>query len=61
MAAIRRAFSAVLRDPELLAEAKRMNLEIVDPLPGEEIQTIIDRMYATPAEIIEKTRKAMKD
>ena len=39
----------------------RSNLEIVDPLPGEEIQTIIDRMYATPAEIIEKTRKAMKD
>ncbi len=61
VAAIRKALSDVLRDPELLAEARRMNLEIVDPLPGEEIQKIIARMYATPADVVVGTRRAMKE
>lgn len=61
VAAVRRAVSAALADPELLADAAKMNLEIADPLSGEAIQSIISRMYATPADIIERTRRAMKE
>ena len=61
VAAIRNAFSAVMRDPELLAEAQRMNLEVVDPLDGPELQKIILRQYSVPKEIIEKARRALKD
>ncbi len=58
---IRGAFDATLVDPEFLAEAKRINVEIVDPLTGEELAAIIRRMYATPAGIVAKTRDALRD
>jgi tripartite-type tricarboxylate transporter receptor subunit TctC len=53
------AFLAALKDAELLAEAKKMNLDIV-PLPGPEVKAMVERLFGTPAEIVEKTRQALQ-
>ena len=38
--ALRRAFDATMKDPELLSEAERMKVGI-SPLPGEELQKLV--------------------
>jgi hypothetical protein len=45
-------------DPEFLEEAKklRMDLEIVT---ADEMKTLLDRVYATPPDIIEQARQAI--
>jgi tripartite-type tricarboxylate transporter receptor subunit TctC len=49
-AALRDAFNKVLKDPELLADAEKQNLEI-DPITAETIQALLDELYKTPPEI----------
>jgi tripartite-type tricarboxylate transporter receptor subunit TctC len=56
--ALRRAFLATMRDPELKAEAERIQLD-VDAIGGEELQAGIAKMYATPPAILEKARRAL--
>jgi len=46
VAALRKAFDETLRDPEFLAEAARLNLEVT-PVPGERIQALIADLYRT--------------
>lgn len=58
IAALRKAFMETMTDPELVAEAKRINLDI-GPIAGEELQKIIARLYATPAELVEKAKAAI--
>ena len=53
---LRRAFDAAMRDEELIAEAKRMQLDLA-PGGGEDAQEIIAQIAATPREIVERTRK----
>ena len=57
--ALRKAFWATLKDPELLADAKRANLE-VDPVSAEDVQALIAKIYASPREITEKIKKAIQ-
>ncbi len=49
---LRRAFDAMMRDPELLAEAAKQSLDI-DPVSGSELQALVDRLYGTPPTVIE--------
>ena len=42
--ALRRAFDATTRDPEFLADAERIQLEL-NPVSGEEIDALIARIY----------------
>jgi tripartite-type tricarboxylate transporter receptor subunit TctC len=42
---LRKAFAATLRDSELLAEAKKMKLDI-EPVPGEEIDGYVKQIYS---------------
>jgi hypothetical protein len=56
---VRRAFTTVLQDADLLAEAKTMNLEIDQPMTGADLQTIVARLLATPPDIVEKTKQAV--
>jgi tripartite-type tricarboxylate transporter receptor subunit TctC len=55
---LRDAFEKAAKDPELLAEAARMNLEI-SPLTGQEVQDLIAKLYATPPSVVEKVRDIM--
>ena len=58
IAAIRTAFMAAMKDPELLAEAKRLNVDII-PSSGEQVQANVARMYATPRDIVDRVKKAL--
>lgn len=56
--AIRRAFDAAMKDPELLAEAEKLKIEI-DPLTGEQVAALITDIYKTPPETVARVREAM--
>jgi hypothetical protein len=57
VAALRKAFMETMRDDELLAEAQKIGLDI-DPISGEELQTLAEKIYATPAAIVEQAKQA---
>jgi tripartite-type tricarboxylate transporter receptor subunit TctC len=53
--ALRDAFSAMLRDPEVLAEVQKLNLDW-DPMVGEELQGYIERVSNVPTELIARAK-----
>jgi len=57
--ALRRAFDATVADPELRAEAARMNLA-VEPSTGEQVAALLRQIYATPKAVVEKAAAASK-
>jgi tripartite-type tricarboxylate transporter receptor subunit TctC len=57
--AYRKAFDATMKDPEFLAEAAKIKLNI-DPLSGAEVQKIVQEIYATPPEIVERAKAVLK-
>jgi len=58
VAAMRQAFMAALKDPELLADAKKQRLEI-NPLPGEEVQRLVAKVYSMPPDIVARAKSAL--
>jgi hypothetical protein len=58
VAALRKAFLETMRDHELLADAQRIGLAI-DPISGEELQTLAANIFATPADLVERTKQAL--
>ena len=58
LAEMRRAFDATMKDAELLAEAEKMNID-VHPLAGEEVEKFVARMFETPADTVERVKKAL--
>jgi tripartite-type tricarboxylate transporter receptor subunit TctC len=54
--ALRTSFMKTMADPEFLVEARRRGLDI-DPAPGREIQDLVEQLYATSPETIERVRK----
>lgn len=56
--ALRKAFHEVVRDPEFLAEATRLNADIA-PVSGEHIIEIIRQAFALPKEVIARAKSAM--
>jgi tripartite-type tricarboxylate transporter receptor subunit TctC len=57
--ALREGFMGTMRDPEFLDEAKR-TLGVIDPISGEQMQGIVENVYALPPEVIAKAREAVK-
>jgi tripartite-type tricarboxylate transporter receptor subunit TctC len=57
--ALRHAFDATMKDPEFLADAKKLSMEI-DPLTGEQVQAVIARVMKTPEPIAARVRKALE-
>ena len=58
LAVLRTAFNAAMKDTELLADAAKLNVDII-PSSGEEVQGLVTRMYATPPEVVARVRKAL--
>lgn len=52
---LRKAFDAVLKDPDFLADAERAKLEIV-PVSGERVTEIVREIYGLPPAVIEKAK-----
>ncbi len=57
-AALIAAFEATMKDPEFLAEAKRLNLD-VHPLDAKTIHHLLAELYATPKPVLEKAAAAI--
>jgi len=58
VSALRKAFMDVLADPELVAEANKASLDI-GPQTGDDVQKLVDKLYAAPPDIIAFLRKGM--
>jgi tripartite-type tricarboxylate transporter receptor subunit TctC len=56
--ALRKAFMDALRDPELRAEGEKIGLDL-DPISGEELQKIAEKIYATPPAVVEQAKQAV--
>jgi tripartite-type tricarboxylate transporter receptor subunit TctC len=59
VAALRAAFDATMKDPDFLAEAKRLALE-VRPVSGPQVQALIKDLYASPPEVVKLAAQAEK-
>lgn len=55
---VRNAYRTALNDPEFVAAAKKQDLEL-DPLGGEEIQKIVEKIYSYPKAVIDRARVGM--
>lgn len=55
-AALRKAFDAMVRDPEFTANAERQKVDL-QPLSGPEIDEVLKRAYATPPRIVARAAK----
>jgi tripartite-type tricarboxylate transporter receptor subunit TctC len=55
VAALRKAFDAMVADPEFLAEAEKMKL-IVTPMTGDVVTRHVADLYATPADLVAKAK-----
>jgi tripartite-type tricarboxylate transporter receptor subunit TctC len=56
---LRGAFSATMKDPEFLADAKKSKLE-VEPEDGEHLAKLIAKIYATPKPIVDRVGNLIK-
>ncbi len=53
---LRTAFDVMMKDPELIAEAAKMAVD-VDPVSGAELQDLVRRLYDTPPEVIDVVKR----
>ena len=55
---LRKAFMETWADPDLLAEAKKIDLDVA-PISGADVQAVIAKIYATPPAVIAKAKDAL--
>jgi len=55
VAALRKAFDAMVADPEFLADAEKMKL-LVTPMTGDVVARHVANLYATPADLVAKAK-----
>jgi tripartite-type tricarboxylate transporter receptor subunit TctC len=59
LAALRAGFMATMKDPDFLADAQKLNLEI-SPVSGERFEALIKQVAGSPPAVIEKAVSALK-
>ena len=57
VAALRKAFMDMIKDPDFRTEADKQGLLIDSPRSGEQLQEEIRRLYATPQHIVDRLRR----
>jgi tripartite-type tricarboxylate transporter receptor subunit TctC len=55
---LRSAFDATMTDKQFLQDAENMRIDI-EPLPGSKVQELVQKLYATPKDIVERARQAV--
>jgi tripartite-type tricarboxylate transporter receptor subunit TctC len=53
---LRAAFVRMVHDPDFLADADKSKIEINQPMPGEEINALIDKMFSVSPQTLAKLR-----
>jgi tripartite-type tricarboxylate transporter receptor subunit TctC len=56
---LRKAFDDTMRDEQFLADARKVRID-VSPLPGATVQELVQKFYATPKNIVEQGRRAIR-
>jgi hypothetical protein len=59
VAMLRKAFLDTTKDPEFLAEAKKLGFEI-DVVSGEDMQKLMQELYSKPKEVYDEAKRAIK-
>jgi tripartite-type tricarboxylate transporter receptor subunit TctC len=59
VAILRKAFDATMNDPAFQKDADKMRIDI-SPLPGVEVQKLIEAFYATPKSVVAQARQAIR-
>ena len=59
LAILRTAFMKTMEDPKFKSEAARLDLEIVDPLPGEKVAEAVKRFFATDPKILARVAQLL--
>jgi tripartite-type tricarboxylate transporter receptor subunit TctC len=57
--ALRRAFDATVVDPAFVSDAKLQGFEVA-PVSGKDVETLVQRLYASPPDIIAKAKAAVE-
>ncbi len=57
---LRAAYAQSIKDPDLLAEAKKSRMD-VDPSTGEELQALLNDILNQPREVIERVKKILQE
>jgi tripartite-type tricarboxylate transporter receptor subunit TctC len=58
IAALRTAFQRMLKDPEFLAETKKLRLD-VHPMDGATMEKLLKELYATPKDVLTRAAQAV--
>ncbi len=48
-----------MADPQYLAESDKLRIDI-SPLPGAKVQAIVEKLHATPKNIVQAARAAIR-
>ncbi|MCC6890545.1 MAG: hypothetical protein IT536_18635 [Hyphomicrobiales bacterium] len=56
---VRAAFAATMKDPEFIADATKMKLD-VQPVDGQKLEALIRRIYATPKHVVDQVAALIK-
>jgi tripartite-type tricarboxylate transporter receptor subunit TctC len=56
---LRDAFDATMQDPQLVADAEKSGIDI-SALPGAKVQAQVQELYATPKNIVERAKQAIR-
>ena len=60
VALLRKAFVDTMNDPIFLEDAKKIGLD-TDPMNGNDMQALMRRLYATPPETVELTKRVLRE
>jgi tripartite-type tricarboxylate transporter receptor subunit TctC len=58
LAILRKAFDETMTDPEFLADAKKMRIDVA-PLSGARVQQVVHDLYAAPPDVVDLARRAI--
>jgi tripartite-type tricarboxylate transporter receptor subunit TctC len=58
LATLRSAFDATMSDAQFLEDADKLRID-VSPLPGSKVQELVQKLYATPKDIVLWARQAI--
>ena len=57
---LREAYARAMKDPELIAEAKKGRMDM-DPSTGEELQALLQEIMDQPPDVIERMKKILSE
>ena len=57
LGAMRKALAETFADPDFLADAKKIGVEVNAPRGGDDLLKQIERAYQAPPQVIERLRK----